>query len=453
MDTSATGHRPAAAGARDVVNAQFDDCVGLNDADVIAGLVAGAVDAVGLLGEVDVSSLDPETLSSLATGVERVRRMVEAAAVAVAGGVDVASPFGGQGFFNAKGWLGHRLGLSGPEAYRRVQTSRMYRRLGVWAAAAAAGEVGVAQCELMARVAANPRIDDTLLARDAEMLLADAVALPFDVFERRVRTWEALADPQGDRNRHEHLEQDRTVRLRPRPEGGWTLTGSLGELSGSEFNEILAHFIDAEWRNDWTQARSRLGDGVTTTDLCRTAAQRRADALLVMARAAAASGPGIGALRATLNVLIDNDSFQVGLAGQEIDPARYRNVVCRTQRGRRLSRDDAVNTALAGHIRRVLYDSAGVVTDLGRRSRLFRGPAREAVQLLATECIWLGCDRPVQWCDIDHAIGWAAHGATVPRNGAPCCRRHNLLKERGYQTYRDPDGTWHFTDPNGNEIT
>ena len=96
-----------------------------------------------------------------------------------------------------------------------------------------------------------------------------------------------------------------------------------------------------------------------------------------------------------------------------------------------MSRDDAVNAALAGHIRRVVIDAADTMIDLGRRSRPFRGSARVAVQLLATECIWLGCDGPVEWCDIDHSIAWAAHGPTVPRNGVPVCRRHNLLDERG----------------------
>jgi hypothetical protein len=85
--------------------------------DLVIGLVAGAVDAVGLLGAVDVTSLDPVGLAHLAEGVERVRRMVEAAAVGVAGGIAVAAPFGDQGFFTAKAWLRHRLQLSAPEAY------------------------------------------------------------------------------------------------------------------------------------------------------------------------------------------------------------------------------------------------------------------------------------------------------------------------------------------------
>ncbi|MEM9516805.1 MAG: HNH endonuclease, partial [Actinomycetota bacterium] len=114
--------------------------------------------------------------------------------------------------------------------------------------------------------------------------------------------------------------------------------------------------------------------------------------------------------------------------------------------------DEAINAALIGHVRRVVYDTQGVVTDLGRRARLFTGAAREAVMLLETECAWAGCDRPVAWCDADHSQSWAAHGATVPRNGAPLCRAHNLHKERGYRVHRDPDGNWHTHHPDGTEI-
>ena len=65
---------------------------------------------------------------------------------------------------------------------------------------------------------------------------------------------------------------------------------------------------------------------------------------------------------------------------------------------------------------------------------------------------WIGCDRPVHWCDADHSLSWRAHGATGPRNGAPLCRAHNLHKERGFHVHRDHHGTWHVIDPDGNEI-
>ena len=72
--------------------------------------------------------------------------------------------------------------------------------------------------------------------------------------------------------------------------------------------------------------------------------------------------------------------------------------------------------------------------------------------LLEDECAWVGCDRPTAWCDADHSVGWKAHGNTVPRNGGPLCRTHNVVKEQGYRIVRSPDGEWHTFSPDGNEI-
>ncbi len=414
--------------------------------------VRNADAAVAALGDVDLSLLDAIEMRAWLVGIEELRRSVEATAIGAAGAVDRHNPFRAQGFFSAKTVVKHMCKLSGPEAHRRVQTARLHEPSRRGPGAQADGTVGVAQSELMARIAANPRIESAVLERDAPALLEDAIEQSFDEFERRARTWEALADPAGDLANNERHRTNRDVMLRPRPDGGWTLTGNLPELAGHEFMEIFSHFVEAEWQADWAEARHRLGDHATTADLQRTEAQRRADALLAMARAAASTPPGSRLPSPTVNVLIDQESLEAHLRGETPDPRRYRDVVIRTHTGRRLHPDDAINAALIGHIRRVVYDASGTIIDLGRRSRLFRGAAREAVMLLTTTCIWIGCDRPTAWCDADHSLGWKAHGNTVPRNGQPLCTAHNHLKEHGYHVHRDNHGNWHITDPHGNEI-
>ncbi|MEO6628928.1 MAG: HNH endonuclease signature motif containing protein, partial [Aquihabitans sp.] len=94
--------------------------------------------------------------------------------------------------------------------------------------------------------------------------------------------------------------------------------------------------------------------------------------------------------------------------------------------------------------------------DLGRRSRLFRGPAALATRLGNTHCYWPGCHVPVSNCQIDHLIPWAnpgnSPGQTNPHNGGPACAKHNRHKERGFTVNRDPNGNWHTHRPNGTEI-
>ncbi len=419
---------------------------------LIDELVARAVAAVEALQVFDPTVLSKEAVGSWAVGVERVRRQVDALGVSVAAHVDTANPFRNDGFFTAQAWLKHRLQLSGSEAFARVQTARMHRRSSVWANSEAAGIVGVAQSALMARVAANPRIDPDVLGRDSWELLLDAMDLPYAGFENNIRMWESLADVDGARDKAERARLRRDAMMRPRADDGWTLTASFDAIGGAEFNEVFAYYIEAEWRTDWAEARSRVGEAATMLDLRRSESQRRADALVAMARAAAAAPAGAARPLPTVNVLIDAATFESTLKGEPIDTRRYRDIVCRTQSGRFLHTSEAVNTALWAHIRRVVYDSASVVIDLGRRSRLFTGSAREAVMLLEQQCGWVGCDMPAGWCQADHSVGWKAHGATVPRNGGPLCGRHNILKEQGYRVFRDADGEWHTYDPDGNEI-
>ena len=92
-----------------------------------------AVAAVDGLADIDLSALDAGALREWLVGVEQVRRMVDAVGVTAAGHVDRCNPFRDQGFFTAKTAVKHMAGLSGPEAFRRVQTARMHAGLPVWA--------------------------------------------------------------------------------------------------------------------------------------------------------------------------------------------------------------------------------------------------------------------------------------------------------------------------------
>ncbi len=100
--------------------------------------------------------------------------------------------------------------------------------------------------------------------------------------------------------------------------------------------------------------------------------------------------------------------------------------------------DDVLAATIHGHIRRVVLDGVGVVTNMGRRRRLFTGAAREAAQLSARRCSRRGCTVPAELCDIDHVHDHAKGGPTDTVNGDPECGGHNRQKNRGYTTIRDP---------------
>jgi len=371
----------------------------------------------------------------------------------VAGVVDVQNPFVTDGFRTGKHWLRHRARLSRPEAFRRIQSARMHRRLRGWSDAAEVGDVGVAQSQLMAQVAANPRIDDQLLAAQADELLDDAIGLPYAEFEARARRWEMLADPVGTAEASERLRTTRGATLVARPDGGWTLTARFDDIGGEEFNNVLSHFTSAEAEFDWAEAAQTCdGDSSSPLALRRTEPQRRADALLNIANAAAACPPDGVRPVPTLDYLIDDETFDAAFHEQPVPLERYRDVVCRTNTGRPLDPHEVVKLVYWAEIRRAVLDPRGVIINLGRKRRCFTGAARSAAQLLALGCDWPGCDVPARRCQIDHAQSWAHHGTTDQSNGRCNCGWHNRLKEHGYRVHRDHAGTWHTYHPDGHEI-
>jgi len=72
----------------------------------------------------------------------------------------------------------------------------------------------------------------------------------------------------------------------------WFLDGVLDPIKGAIVAGELER-IDTELFNaDWAEAKARVGDNVGLGDLARTPAQRRADALVEMAKRSASAAPG-----------------------------------------------------------------------------------------------------------------------------------------------------------------
>lgn len=69
-------------------------------------------------------------------------------------------------------------------------------------------------------------------------------------------------------------------------------------------------------------------------------------------------------------------------------------------------------------------------------------------------CRFPNCDRPAEFCDIDHTTPYAAGGLTHASNLKLLCRKHHLLKtfwtgSTGWKDKQLPDGTVIWTSPSG----
>jgi len=378
------------------------------------------------------------------------------------------------GHRSVKAHARHVLKISPEEASRRATAERALRDLPDIAAALRSGRIGIDHVQVLARVHANPRINDKVPARQ-EKFLRWADEESFDDFKAKVLDWERATDLDGGHRDNERNHDNRNVRLVHNSiEGSWELSGQFATDQGARAKEIFDHYVDAEWRADWAAARAKLGDAATLSDLKRTDAQRRADAFIRMCNDAAGAPPGTKAPKITHNIVWSADTY-LGLAdllgadgaaldthwsatltdpgsrrSQWCNPDTYR---CSTLDGLPLEPVEQFFSSLANHVRRVIVNTKGVVIDLGHTARLFTGSARLAAQLQHPHCIWPGCDAPTTRCEIDHLHDHAKGGPTNPGNGAPLCGFHNRWKQKGFSTTRDPvTGRWRTYRPDGSVI-
>lgn len=331
------------------------------------------------------------------------------------------------------------------------------------------GRIGHSQVTRLAIVNNNPRVRHRL-REFAPILIEQAEQLPYSHFNQCVDRFVALADIDGTHDARDDAIEHRDAHITDL--GGMVdVTAHGGDaLTTAELIAIHQRFTEAEYQADLETRRREFGTDADLHPLARTTRQRRFDALVTIFRQAA-NAQGIGSTGDPLvNVIIDAETWarvlaETGLAptttldGQPIDPftglprpsdllnellASPQSLTkrrCETSSGVTLHPHDVLRAALAGHIRRIVVDTAGVAIDMGRRRRLFQGPAREAARLLVLRCEHPGCELPADLCDIDHADEWADGGLTDQDNARIRCDTHNIEKTKNrWQSKRATNG-------------
>ncbi len=432
------------------------------------------IDAVReLAAELDQPQQDGDVLA-IEHGLELAHRMVGAAQIDNLARIDAGRLHRIDGHRSVKAHASHVLKLAPEEAGRRAKAVRGLRELSEVAAALRSGRIGLDHAHVLVRVQANPRIKDHVPGQQ-KRFLRWAATMSFDDFKLKVLDWERTTDLNGGFKDNERNHANRNVRLIHNSiEKVWDISGHVASDQGARMREILDHYVEMLWQADWAEARARLGDAATISDLKRSEAQRRADALARIFNDAAGAPADTSAPPIVHNIVWSSEAY-LGLADllgadaaaldshwsatltdpgvqrdQWCDPDRYR---CSTLDGVPLEPVEQFFSSLVNHVRRVVINSRGVVIDLGRKARLFTGSARLAAQLQHPHCIWPGCDTPTSRCEVDHLYDHARGGPTNPANGAPLCGFHNRWKQKGFSISRDPvTGRWRTYRPDGSEI-
>ncbi len=406
----------------------------------------------------DIKTFEDGALIQLLRDTETERRHTEAVQAAAIDELDHRRAYRRDGHASIAGLVRVCTNRPTAEVTKLVHTGRLMREEPIFAEAFATGRLGVAQAHMLGKARSHARCGKELHT-DLAGLLDDAINTPFKEFTTKLADWVTLADTDGANQKAAACHERRDAMFHfLGDEFFGTVQG--GVLDGVAMKEIFDRYIQAEFEKDWAWTLEHHGTDATPSKMPRTIQQRRFDALVAIFETSISTPPGAQPPEPVVNIITDPDTFSETLAkyfgidhvpGPTTRSAFTRS--CHTTDGTPVAPAEMLAAAIAGHIRRVVLDSASVVIDMGRRQRLFTGNARIAAHMTNPRCVYVGCEVPATRCHTDHLTDWQHGGHTNPHDGAPGCPRHNRLKNRGYTITRDPTGRYHTYRPDGTEIT
>jgi hypothetical protein len=342
---------------------------------------------------------------------------LEAIVTAATGVFDTDGAWQFDGAYSAAAWISRRCHRPHGAARAEVAVARVLRHLPVSAAAWLAGDISADHVRALARV--RRPATEARLADDEEMLVDQATRLPFHHFTKVVAYWAQHADPDGaDDAAHDQIDR-RRCHFSQSFGGMWYGDQVFDPISGAIVAKELRRLEDDLFDTDWAEARDRLGREPTICDLVRTAAQRRADALVEMA-VRSATAPADGRRPEPL--------FTV-LVGWETLNGR----ICQLANGSVVAPAALAPWLKSAWLERVVFNTRSRVIDVGVTRRLFAGATRRAVLVRDQECFHDFCDVAADQCQVDHIVAYADGGPTEQSNGRPACGFHNRQRHRPSQ--------------------
>jgi hypothetical protein len=376
------------------------------DEDLASCLEAAEAALDGLLGLEHGALTDGEVREEV-LGVERVRAKLDAVCARATRSFDARGIARAEGARSTAAWL--RI-VGRIEAGRAGRQVRHARALATFPATEEALAEGRINSDVVARITAvdNDRIDVALRLNEAD-LVDVAASSTYKEFSDHLGRWIETNDPDGG---HRERPDGRRFHCSRTLGGAWALDGWLDPLSGRSFADEHQRIEQVLFDADWAEARNRLGRDPRLDELARTPAQRRADALVEMARRSRTCGA--------------SDRRPAPLVTIVVGPQRFADT-CSLLDGTPLSPAEVAEVLPDAVIERITYDGAERPLSVSRQ-RTFRGALRRAILARDKGCTAPLCDEPAWRCEVDHRIPASAGGPTCACNGDTRCAHHNRTK-------------------------
>jgi hypothetical protein len=309
-------------------------------------------------------------------------------------------------------WLARQTNASPAVTQSQARLARRLRHMPATSPALGAGEIDEAHAQVLAHRADSSRpVVAAAFPQAEEMLVGFARDLPFVDFVAAVRRWEDLADEDGAEDKATRDLAARRVHISQTFGGTFVLDGLLDPIGGTEVATALARIERELFDADWHDAKERLGGDPTVDDLGRSPAQRRADALVEMARRAMAMPHGAVKPVPLVTVAVGLET----LTGR----------VCELFNRTPITPGQVAKLLDGAEIERAVFASKSRIIDLGVRRRLFEGGLRRVLEIRDRCCTHPGCTITYDACQGDHITPWARDGPTIQANGRLLCKHHN----------------------------
>lgn len=369
-------------------------------------------EALDRLAEHDLSLGTDTEIHERLLGMMRGRVRLEGLLYETVDVWDARTIWNGDGSTSGAARLAAETGIAKRDASHAVSRARKLRSMPVTAAAIRDGGLQPSCIESLF----DARKVNTEGFDHYETTLVDACRqIGADGSRRVLRNWIRAHDADNEEDRAKKRYAGRRLSAAETFDGLVHLNGLLPAVGGHEFLTELNRLERQLYADD------------QQNDNLRTADQRRADALVVMAQRSAT---------------LDIDEFHAQRSPRisltlvlGLNAAEH---LCETLAGTPVPVVGIVPFLARCDIERIWFDGPDrpITTS---PSRTFTGALRKAIQVRDMQCTHPAvCDMPADICDIDHRIEHQHGGPTSVDNGRVCCARHNRNPELRHRAPTGP---------------
>jgi hypothetical protein len=330
-------------------------------------------------------------------------------------------------------WLSFRTGIDVGACRERVRAARALAGLPRTSESMQRGELSFSQVRALTRVAT---------AENEEDLLDLARGTTTAQLERMVRAWKlGSREAEVDRDRVRH--ESRALSMFPDEDGMVEVRGRLTPEAGALLMRAVEAASDALFREKGPV------EGVSAETSASDPAQRRADALGLVAERALAAGfsegaPLSGTRAERYQVVLHVDSETLNEEGGGLGRSELEN-------GTRVSAETSRRLSCDASVVGIAHGRDGAILDVGRRTRTIPPSLRRALEARDGGCRFPGCG--LRFTDAHHVKHWADGGETKLENLLLLCSHHHrLVHDLGWKVEwwgRGVDRHPAFLDPRG----